>query len=63
MLKGKMKLVLWSGLALSIGLGGQALAKDNYPTKPISLIIPYAAGGTTDVIGRALADGMSRYLK
>jgi tripartite-type tricarboxylate transporter receptor subunit TctC len=30
-------------------------AKTDYPNKPINMIIPYAAGGTTDVYGRTLA--------
>jgi len=29
-----------------------------YPTKPIAMIVPYAAGGPTDVIGRIVAEGM-----
>lgn len=33
----------------------EAAAKTDYPTKPINMIIPYAAGGTTDVYGRTLA--------
>lgn len=46
-------------LALAPGL---ALAQ-SYPTKPIQVIIPYAPGGSTDVIGRALGEAMSRNLK
>ncbi|MES2975415.1 MAG: tripartite tricarboxylate transporter substrate binding protein [Pseudomonadota bacterium] len=40
------------------GMAGPALA--DYPDKPIRLIIPFAAGGATDVVGRALANAMSR---
>src|SRR5258707_276425 len=29
-----------------------------YPTKPITMVVPYAAGGPTDVIGRIVAEGM-----
>ena len=34
---------------------GAASAQDAYPTKPIRLIIPYAAGGPTDIVGRVSA--------
>lgn len=33
-----------------------------FPDKPVTLIIPYAAGGSTDVIARVLAEAMSRDL-
>jgi tripartite-type tricarboxylate transporter receptor subunit TctC len=35
----------------------------DYPTKPIVMVIPFAAGGPTDIVGRTLADGMSKALK
>jgi len=38
-------------------------AQSTYPNRPISIIVPYAPGGTTDVMGRALADSLSRQLK
>lgn len=43
-------------MVLSIG-GGAALA-DNYPNKPIHMVIPWAAGGGTDAIGRGIAEPM-----
>jgi len=33
-------------------------AQDAYPTRQISLIAPYAAGGSTDLIARVLSDGL-----
>lgn len=39
-----------------------ATAQADYPNKPITIIVPYAPGGTTDVVGRALADSLSRQL-
>ena len=35
-----------------------ALAQ-NYPTRPITMVIPFAAGGPTDVLGRVMAAKMS----
>ncbi|GAB1386286.1 tripartite tricarboxylate transporter substrate binding protein BugE [Melaminivora sp.] len=35
-----------------------ALAQEAYPSKPIKLIVPFAAGGSTDLVARVIADGM-----
>jgi tripartite-type tricarboxylate transporter receptor subunit TctC len=33
-----------------------------YPTRPVTLIVPFAAGGPTDVVARIVAERMSRTL-
>ena len=38
--------------------GGKAIAADPYPAKPIKVIVPYVAGGPTDVYARMLAKTM-----
>ena len=48
------------GGVLAIGAAG-ALAQ-NFPTRPISMIVPYAAGGSADVVGRLVAAEMSKTL-
>jgi len=53
-------------LALLVaGCGGSEVSKQQakYPTKPIELIVPYAAGGGTDAVGRALAEALKGALK
>lgn len=51
-----------TALALPL-LAAPALARaQGFPSRPISLLIPFAAGGPTDMIGRLLAEGMSREL-
>jgi tripartite-type tricarboxylate transporter receptor subunit TctC len=49
-----------SALAL-LALAGPARAQD-YPSRPIQLVIPYAAGGATDVLGRAVAEALGERL-
>jgi tripartite-type tricarboxylate transporter receptor subunit TctC len=35
----------------------------SYPIRPISMIVPFAAGGPTDVVGRIVGEHMSRTLR
>lgn len=47
---------------VSLGLSGRALAKTSFPDKPVRILVPFNAGGTTDVLARAIAQGMSALL-
>ena len=38
-------------------------AQDAWPSKPISLVIPFAAGSGTDALGRIIAQNLSERLK
>jgi hypothetical protein len=53
--------VAWPLVALSFGLSttGAATAQ-SYPTKPIRFIVPFPAGGSTDVGARVIAEYLSR---
>ncbi len=52
---------LLAALASLLTLAGAASAQD-YPNRPLTMIIPFAAGGPTDVLGRVLAQRMSEVL-
>jgi tripartite-type tricarboxylate transporter receptor subunit TctC len=38
-------------------------AAQSYPAKPITVIVPFPPGGSTDIIGRIAADGLARELR
>jgi tripartite-type tricarboxylate transporter receptor subunit TctC len=43
--------------AMSVAITGPSAA-DDYPSRPVTMIIPFPAGGPTDAIGRVVAQGM-----
>jgi len=49
-------------LGAAAALPFTAMAQERYPSKPIRLIIPFAVGGATDVLGRELAQAMGASL-
>ncbi|WP_420842238.1 Bug family tripartite tricarboxylate transporter substrate binding protein [Devosia lacusdianchii] len=49
-------------LAGLIGLAAPTLAQSDFPNKPINLVVPFAAGGSTDLVGRIMAEAMSGQL-
>ena len=48
--------------ALAVALAITPAAAQDYPSRPITLIVPYAAGGGNDVMARVAAEKMSRSL-
>ncbi|WP_068297745.1 tripartite tricarboxylate transporter substrate binding protein [Pararhodobacter sp. CCB-MM2] len=52
-------------IALALGttlLTGLAAQAQDYPTQPIRMVVPFSAGGTTDVLARIVAPAMAEHL-
>lgn len=47
----------------ALAISSSAIAQDNWPSKPITFIVPYAAGGFADTRMRLLAEELSKELK
>ena len=58
------RIALLSGLACALTAVGPAVLAQGapYPNRPITLIVPFSPGGFTDVVARAMADGLARSL-
>ncbi|MDP2409500.1 MAG: tripartite tricarboxylate transporter substrate-binding protein [Pseudolabrys sp.] len=58
-----MRALVAAGLLVATAIAGVSpAAAQNFPTRPITMIVPFAAGGGTDAVGRAIADTMSSAL-
>jgi tripartite-type tricarboxylate transporter receptor subunit TctC len=56
--------VVAGALAATLSLAGMApAAAQDYPSKPIRLVIPFPAGGSSDGIGRQVAEKLAQVMK
>lgn len=53
---------LLAAAATTLALGGTAALAQAYPAKPIRIVVPFPAGGTSDVLARLLSQKMSEKL-
>ncbi|MGO8924607.1 MAG: Bug family tripartite tricarboxylate transporter substrate binding protein [Xanthobacteraceae bacterium] len=51
-----------AGLLAALGLAHVWVARADWPSRPITMVVPFAAGGPTDVVGRVIADRLSEIL-
>ena len=49
----------WMAASLMVMASAVAAQAQNYPSRPITMIVPFAAGGTSDVIARVVAEQMA----
>ena len=62
------RLLLSTAIALFTSVAGLgsaphiAMAADEYPSRPVTLLVPSAPGGTTDIVARLVAEGMTKEL-
>lgn len=56
-----MRAAVAAALVASSALGAPAAAQE-WPTRPITMVVPYAAGGPVDTVGRVLAAGLGEIL-
>jgi tripartite-type tricarboxylate transporter receptor subunit TctC len=57
-----MKKTVLATIVAALFAAGNPAAAQNYPDRPLTMIIPFAAGGPTDVLGRVVAARMSEIL-
>lgn len=52
--------LLAAAAMIAAGFGHSAIAQENYPTKPVTLIVPFTPGGSNDVIARVIGQRLSQ---
>ena len=57
-----LRKVLGYAVGAMLALTGTVGAQQDWPTRPVTMVIPFAAGGPTDVLGRVMAERLSQIL-
>ena len=53
------QIFVWLVLGAQLLMAHAFAQSENWPTRPLKLIVPYAAGGSTDIVGRTFAQKMT----
>jgi tripartite-type tricarboxylate transporter receptor subunit TctC len=56
------QLIIFISTICLLGLTPLSQAQE-FPNRPVTIVVPYAAGGSTDILGRTLAESLTRELK
>jgi tripartite-type tricarboxylate transporter receptor subunit TctC len=55
-------MLLLAAAAISLGTAASPVAAQSWPTRPVSMVVPFAAGGGTDVLGRIIGRRLGEVL-
>ncbi|WP_458576278.1 Bug family tripartite tricarboxylate transporter substrate binding protein [Aliamphritea spongicola] len=56
------RLLTTLGISMALVTGSVTAVAADFPTKPVNIIVPYKAGGATDVMARIIAKAMQKQL-
>ena len=59
----KKRQLIQVALSVVLACTGLSAFAQTYPSKPITMVVPFPPGGVADTVGRPVAEAMSRYLK
>ena len=45
-----------------VAMASAAAAQEAFPTRPVTMVVPFPAGGSTDLVARMIAEKMSQQL-
>src|SRR5690242_5411913 len=57
-----LRTIAFCAVAATSAFGAAQVAGQAYPSKPVRLVIAFPPGGTSDFVGRVIADKMSQFL-
>jgi tripartite-type tricarboxylate transporter receptor subunit TctC len=59
----RRSILQFAGTSLAATLSVDVLAQEDYPAKPVTMLVPFPPGGVADTVGRPVAEAIGRALK